>query len=382
MPSSFGRLIAVVLLGAVLAATAAAQSEGARWLDVQFPFDSPVLPVSFSLGPTTARVKGMSMALELHASLLIRNNGRKPLSGLTLRVEAQDLTPAGKGSVTTPSLDILPGEVFPVKIDMELLRPFNVGKSNGAMVQVSLDCALFNDLTSYGPDKLGSRRSLMVYELQARRDRQYLAELLKAKQLAQLREELNFGLRDFNPQRIGLELLRNPPSVQRSEQALSVSAVRFPNAPVQAVRGSARIAGNEIRSPHVEVKNNSAKPVQSIDMGWIIRDGKGRDFAAGSIPANLRLAPVETGTMSEPGILRFSSPVGQPMLIEGLSAFVSDVEFSDGKLWIPSRSDIEAATSDPALRRVLATSPEQQRLAEIYRRKGISGLADELRRTN
>src|SRR5438309_4202352 len=347
MPSSFGRSAAVVLLGGLFSLAALAQNDGARWLDVQFPLDSPVLPVSFSLGPTTARVKGMSMALELHASLLIRNNGRKPLSGLTLRVEAQDLTPAGKGSVTTPSLDVLPGEVFPVKIDMELLRPFNVGKSNGAMVQVSLDCALFNDLTSYGPDKLGSRRSLIVYELQARRDRQYLAGLLKAKQLAQLREELNFGLRDLSPQRIGLELLREPSSAQGAEQALAVSAVRFPNAPVQALGGGAHISGNEIRSPHVEVKNNSGKPVRSIDMGWIIRDGRGRDFAAGSIAGNLPLAPVETGTMSETGVLRFSSLVGQPIFIEGLSAFVSDVEFGDGKLWIPSRSDIEAATTDP-----------------------------------
>ncbi len=68
-----------------------------------------------------------------------------------------------------------PGEVFPVRIDMELLRPFNVSKTDGAIVQVSLDCALFSDLSSYGPDKLNSRRALMVYELEARRDRRYLA---------------------------------------------------------------------------------------------------------------------------------------------------------------------------------------------------------------
>jgi hypothetical protein len=63
-------------------------------------------------------------------------------------------------------------------------------------------------------------------------------------------------------------------------------------------------------------------------------------------------------------------------------AFVNDVEFADGKLWIPTRTDIEAATSDPTLRRALGASPEQQRLAEVYRRKGISGLAEELRRVN
>jgi hypothetical protein len=69
-------------------------------------------------------------------------------------------------------------------------------------------------------------------------------------------------------------------------------------------------------------------------------------------------------------------------LIGALLAFVNDVEFADGKLWIPTRTDIDEATSDPLLRRALATSPEQQRLAEIYRRKGITGLQEELRKVN
>ena len=204
------------MLGLVLSAWApAATDTSGRWLDVEFPRDSPVLFVSFSLGPTTARLRGSAMALDLHTSLLLRNTGNKTISGLTLRVEAQDLTPAGKGSVTIPSLNVQPGEVFPVRIDMELLRPFNVAKTDGAIVQVSLDCALFNDLSYYGPDKLDSRRALTVYELAARRDRRYLAGLLETGKLAQLREELNFGLRDLSPQQLGLELLRGPVEPKR-----------------------------------------------------------------------------------------------------------------------------------------------------------------------
>ena len=140
--------------------------------------------------------------------------------------------------------------------------------------------------------------------------------------------------------------------------------------------------GNEVRAPQIEIKNTSQKTVRSIDMGWIVRDERGRDFVAGSVPAALNLGPVQTRSMTESGTLRFSHPAGQPMTIEGLTAFVNDVEFSDGKLWIPSRVDIEEATSDPVLRRALATSPEQQRLAEIYRRKSINGLAQELKRVN
>jgi hypothetical protein len=70
------------------------------------------------------------------------------------------------------------------------------------------------------------------------------------------------------------------------------------------------------------------------------------------------------------------------MTIGALMTFVSDVEFTDGKLWIPSRDDIYRATSDPILRHELAASPEQQRLVDVYRRKGMAGIVEELKRQN
>ncbi len=203
----------------------------------------------------------------------------------------------------------------------------------------------------------------------------------KPGRLAELREELNFGLQDFTPQQLGLELLRDPRTIARREQAVSVGAVAFASSPVQPMGGGAHVFGNEVRAPHVELKNLSQKTVRSLDMGWIVRDERGRDFVAGSVPAAMQLGPVQTGTMTESGTLRFSRPTGQPMMIDALMAFVNDVEFADGKLWIPSRSDIDEATSDPVLRRALLTSPEQQKLAEIYRRKGITGLSDELKKS-
>lgn len=377
------RWLALLSLLAIAATLPAQNTNDAQpWIDVEFPRDSPVLAVSTSFGPGKIHPRGASMSLELHASLVLRNTGTKALSGLTLSVEAQDLTPSGKASVTVPSLSVPPGAVFPVRIDAELVRPFSVGRSEGALVQVALDCALFSDLTAYGPDKLHSRRALVVYELQARRDRRYLAALLQSGNWTQVREELNFGLEDLHPQQLGLELLRDPRAGGWHDQAVNVGAVAFRNAPVQPVGGAARVSGNEVRAPAIELKNTSQKTVESIDMGWIVRDERGREFVAGSMPASLRLAPVETGTMTQQGTLRFSHPTGQPMMIGALMAFVNDVEFVDGKLWIPSRTDIDEATSDPLLRRALATSPEQQRLAEIYRRKGIAGLQDELRKVN
>ena len=388
MGSRFHRAVLAALLVAVCLPAARAADSGAadgvdksgRWLAVEFPRDSPVVVVSFNMGPSTAHVRGMSMALDLHASVVLRNIGSKPISGVTLRVEAQDLTPSGKGSVTMPSLYIPPGEVFPVRIDMELLRPFNVPKTDAAIVQVALDCALFNDLTAYGPDKLHSRRSLMVFELQARRDRRYLAKLLEGGRTAQVREELGFGMQDVNPQQLGLELLQGPRAQSRPEQPLTVDPVSFASSPVQAMRGAAQVSGNEVRIPRVEVRNISQKAVRSIEMGWIVRDERGRDFVAGSLPASMVLGPVQTVSLNQSGTLRFLRPTGQPMTIGALMTFVSDVEFVDGKLWIPSRDDIYQATSDPILRRELATSPEQQRLTDIYRRKGMTGLIEELKR--
>jgi hypothetical protein len=376
-------LASLALLALACAVQLCAADNTGRWLDVVFPQDSPVLPVSFSLqGPTTASVRGSSMLLDIHASLLLRNTGTKPISGLTLRVEAQDLTPSGKGSVTLPSLHALPGQVFPVRVDMQLLRPFSMANTSGTMVQISLDCALFSDLTAYGPDSLNSRRALMVYELEARRDRRYLAALLQSGRLAELREELNFGLQDLNPAQLGLELLRGAGETPRRDVALNVGAVAFPGSPLTPLGGNARVSGNEVRSPRIEVRNTSQKTVRSFEMGWIVQDEQGRDFVAGSVPSAAQLAPVTTTTMTQSGTLRFSRPGGQRMAVGSLLAYVHDVEFLDGKVWIPSRADITEATHDPVLRRALATSPEQQRLTEVYRRKGMSGLQEDLGKGN
>src|SRR3954449_1359061 len=112
-----------VVFGALFATSVGlpAEPDSSRWLDVEFPRDSPVLTVSFSLAPSTSRVRGASIALDLHASLVLRNTSTKAISGLTLRVAAQDLVPPGTGSVTVPSLDVQPGEAFPVRIDLQLL---------------------------------------------------------------------------------------------------------------------------------------------------------------------------------------------------------------------------------------------------------------------
>jgi hypothetical protein len=52
------------------------------------------------------------------------------------------------------------------------------------------------------------------------------------------------------------------------------------------------------------------------------------------------------------------------------------VEFADGHVWVPSRQDLNASP----LLRILAPSPEEQRLADIYSKKGLTALTTELSR--
>jgi hypothetical protein len=57
-----------------------------------------------------------------------------------------------------------------------------------------------------------------------------------------------------------------------------------------------------------------------------------------------------------------------------MTGFVSSVEYADGTVWIPTRADLDTQQ----LRRVLAPSDEEQRLAQIYNKKGLKALISEL----
>ncbi len=350
------------------------------WLNVEFPRDSPVSVVSFSLGDSTASVRGISLALALHTSITLRNAGNKPIHGLTLLVQAQDLTPAGKASVTAPSLNVLPGEIFPVRLDLELLRPFNTNRNGGALVDVTLDCVLFDDLSAYGPDKLRSRRNLTVFEWEARRDRQYFRQLMASGEYAKLQEELNYGLPEARPPMLGFEILGDPYRAGSFSRAVPVAFVPFPDSPVRLLNGAAHVYRNEVHAPQIELQNRTERTLETIDVGWILRDDSGQNYLAGSLPTRVQIGPVQQGKVLQNGVLRFSHPSGRPMLVDGVTAFISSVQFGNGDFWIPSRKDIAAANLDPSMRRTIASSPEQQRLMEIYRRKGINALAAELKK--
>src|SRR5579862_2982275 len=160
------------LIGAAaLAGVFASAVEAAAVPKIDLPKDSPVVVLSVDPGDSSETARGGALLLDLHAALSLRNATQRRIHGITLSVTAQEVTPGGKGSVTITSLDVAPGETFPVRVDLRLLRPLQA--SNNVPVEISLDGVLFDDLSFYGPDKLASRRTLTVSEFEARRDRKY-----------------------------------------------------------------------------------------------------------------------------------------------------------------------------------------------------------------
>src|SRR5579871_322203 len=165
--------LAVLLLGAVLAADAQTLSR-----KIDLPKDSPVSLVSADWGESSATPRGGAYMVDVHAGLSLRNSSQRRIRGVTLSVLAQEVTPGGKGSVSVPSLDVAPGDTFPVRIDVPLLRPLGAA-AGGPAVEVRLDGVLFDDLTFFGLDQLHSQRTMTLWEMEARRDRKYFKQVLE-----------------------------------------------------------------------------------------------------------------------------------------------------------------------------------------------------------
>ncbi|MGH7246701.1 MAG: hypothetical protein ACREH9_01220, partial [Pseudomonadota bacterium] len=94
---------------------------------IDLPKDSPVALISADWSGSTASARGGAMVVDLHAALSFRNSSARNIRGITLTVVAQEVTPGGKGSLSIPCLDVSPGDAFPVRLDMRLLRPLQAG---------------------------------------------------------------------------------------------------------------------------------------------------------------------------------------------------------------------------------------------------------------
>jgi hypothetical protein len=353
----------------------------ANSVKVDLPPDSPLDLISKSMGDSRATSRGGAIVLDLHMGLTLRNSGFKHIRGVTLLVTAQEFAPGGKGSVARPSIDVAPGQTFTLPVDIRLVRP--VQQSAGPLVHVQLDGVLFDDLTFFGPNKLNSQRALTFWEVEAQRDRTYFKQTLQARGESGLGEEIRKSLaRQADRMQLDVSLTRNGravgAAVPATDHVAQFAFLNLPNAPVQPVEGWAAISGNEARSPQIEIVNNSGKAVRYVEIGWLVKDKQGQEYLAGSVPASESTMLLPSGhrtKLLQDTALKFSR-TGRPIEIEGMTGYVSEVEFADGHVWVPSRRELD---SSPLLR-VTAPSPEEQRLADVYAKKGLAALVADLNR--
>jgi hypothetical protein len=223
---------------------------------------------------------------------------------------------------------------------------------------------------------------MTAWEMEAQRDREQFKRVLAENGPDGLRHEMIESLsRQAERPQLDVRVARGGPAVSSTaaaERTEQFAFLKFPDSPVEPVEGSAQLAGNEVRAPHIQVRNKSDKAIQYVELGWLVRDQKGQQYMAASLPAAdpaLHLLPGRTAGVLQETALRFSRS-GQPVSIQGMTGFVSEVQFADGKVWVPNRQNLENAL----LLKVLPPSNEEQRLSDLYRTKGIGALMEELKK--
>jgi hypothetical protein len=345
--------------------------------------DSPVTLLSAAMGESRVAPRGAALVIDLHMVLTLRNASPNRIHGVVLSVVSQEVAVGGKASVSVPSLNVGPGEAFPVRIDLQLMRPTQVAAS--PLVRVELDGVLFQNLAFFGPDKLHSQRTLTAWEMEAQRDREHLKRVLAQNGQEGLRQAmLEIQSRDQDRPKLDVRLIRRHTLSGAGVAASGVHSeqfafLHFPNAPVEPVDGWAELSGrgDVAQAAHIDVHNRSSKAVRYVELGWLVSD-QNQQYMAASVPPSgpeLVLRPNETARVDQDTELRFSRN-GEPVSVRKMAGFVSQVEFTDGKIWVPSRQDLESAS----LLKVLAPSAEEQRLADVYVKKGLPAVVEELKR--
>jgi hypothetical protein len=377
-----------VLLAGILGAAALLAQDtplATSSISISLPDDSPVAVMKTDTGTSRTSSRGAALVLDLNLSLTLRNISNNRIHGITLRVVSQEVAMGGVGSVFQPGLNVGPGEAFPVHIATKLMRP--VQMSGGPLLQVSLDGVLFQDLSFYGQDKLHSRRIMTASEMESQRDRLALKRLLAQGGSPALKEAVlkilarREGLPQVQGRIVRGRAITNSglAAIAPAERQEQFAFLQFPDGPIQLIRGSAVIAGSDARTPSIEVANLTDKPVKYVELGWVLTDSNGRSYMAGALPSSdpaFSLAARATGKVSQENTLEFSTG-GQPLSIRKVTGFVNQVEFADGKMWVPSRQNMD---SNPLLLQVMEPSAEEERLANLYVNKGIGALVDELKK--
>ncbi|HET9318769.1 MAG TPA: hypothetical protein VFO27_03305, partial [Bryobacteraceae bacterium] len=116
--STCNKLAVVIFASALGLGAQDAPLDSHSSIRINFPPDSPVVALSTeqNVGESRATPRGGALVIDLHMALSLRNSSSRTIRGVTLLVTAQEVTPGGKASVAVPSLNVAPGQAFPVRI--------------------------------------------------------------------------------------------------------------------------------------------------------------------------------------------------------------------------------------------------------------------------
>ena len=337
---------------------------------IDFPHDAPISLAGDEWGGSAATVRGGAYAIDVRVALSLRNASQRRIRGITSPFSPRKRLPAAKAPSPCPAWTSPPAKHFRCAAICTCCAPS--APASSPMVEVSLDGVLFDDLNFTAPTNCIRRRTMMVWELEARRDRQFFKALLDQSGRDGLQKEMLSSLARGDRPQYGVEMVRGRATNTDGEHDMQFAFLQFPDAPIEPMGGIAHIAGNEARAPKLVVHNRSPRVIRYLEMGWIVRDSQGHEFLAASMPSEMRLPPSSSSQILPDASLRFDSRTS----VESMTGFVSSVEFSDGTMWIPNRTELD----DPVLRRVVGPSPEEQRLVQIYRKRGIGAVIDELKK--
>ena len=380
-----------VLLWSAGASDAPAQQARLPW----GPMPDPESAVQVSIDPrvplaiaskdaseTEFHLRGGLMVVDLRCRLSVENTGPRHVRAVTFGVVAGPVTVGGKASVSLPSLNVAPGDSFPVNLNLKLIRPMPAPRE---FVKVSVDGVLLSDFTFFGPDQLDSHRKMTFWEKEADRDRRYFKTALASGGPEQLQAEVRASLeRQQNRPRLAARLASRTWASEteqvKDERSVKLALLDLPKAPLELLSGTATVAGASATTPVITVKNRSQRPIRYFELGWFVDDGAGVRYVAGWVPAPSSVRPLNPGRSTSTSLARrvvFASKSGNTpkdqFSINGMGGYVSQVQFGDGTFWIPSRDDIQ----HPSLR-ATPVSAEEQRLSDLYRRKGLEALIKEL----
>src|SRR5690606_8101263 len=156
------------------------------------------------------------------------------------------------------------------------------------LVQVLLDGVLFEDLSFFGDNRLNSKRQLTLWEMEARRDRKHFQQVLATGGTLGLQKEIIAAMhRQLERPRMAVQVVRRgamprganaPATNYEMDRAVQFSFLRMPGAPVELMAGAAKIAGDQAKAPHIELRNREDRAIRHLEIGLALKDAEGREF--------------------------------------------------------------------------------------------------------